>query len=149
MKYVLAVLLLSGVAVLAGWALLGQVGELAGRTERAVATYNDGALTFTTLAGEDVTVPREGNCKLRSSSPPRDCVAFFENGDEVVVTFDPANPTRTWSGPTPGGVLATGLLWGGIAAGIFALFYLWFTSSLYRRLGRPSIPGEGPPQAEA
>ena len=140
----LAVLAAAVGASLVGWALFGPVGELSSRTERAIATFNDGALAYTTRAGEAVSIVPEDDCKLRSASPPRRCRAYFENGDEVMVTFDSANPTRTWSGPTPGGVLATSLFWGGIAVGIFALFFLWFTSPLYRRISRPHIPGEQP-----
>lgn len=148
MRYALAVLLLSGAAVFAGWAMLGRVGELAERTERAVATYRDGTLTYTTLAGEDVTIVPDSECKHRSPVAHRDCIAFFENGDEVVVTFDSADPSRTWRGPTPGGDAAAALFWGGIAVGIFALFWLWFHSPWYRRLSRPTIPGGRPPSGE-
>ena len=34
-----------------------------------------------------------------------------------------------------GGRLAAGLFWGGIALGIFALLWLWFTSPLYSGSG--------------
>ena len=147
-RYALAVLLLSGVAIFAGWAMLGRVNELADRAERAVATYRDGTLTYTTLAGESVTIVEDDQCKRRSPSPPRECIAFFANGDEVVVTFDSADPSRMWYGPTPGGDVAIALFWGGIAVGIFALFWIWFHSPWYRRLSRPSIPGAHPPSAE-
>ena len=55
-------------ASLTGWALLGPVGELSSRTERAIATFNDGSLTYTTRAGETVSIAPEDDCKLRSAS---------------------------------------------------------------------------------
>ena len=149
-KVAFAGLAVSVAAVLAGWVLLGQVNEIANRTEQAIAIYEDETLTYATGTGALFTVPQEESCKRYGKSPSRECLAFFENGDEVVVTFDSADPTRTWKGPTPGGLTAAGLFWGGIALGIFSLFWLWFTSPWYRRLRRPEIAGQAslPPNEE-
>ena len=143
-RIALVLLIVGALAGVAGWTWLERVSELAGRTEEAIATYKDGALTYTTAAGRSVTIPQEDDCKLYTKPPGRECTAHYMNGDEVVVTFDSADPARTWKGPTPGGQMAAGLLWGGIALGIFALFWLWFTSPLYRKFRRPEIPAQAP-----
>ena len=148
LRLVLAGLVIAVLAVAVGLIRLGEVGELAGRTERATAAYENAALTYTTQAGETITILQADDCKRYASPPSRECELHYENGDEVIVTFDSADPTRTWKGPTPGGQMAAALLWGGIALGIFALFWLWFTSPLYRRLRRPEITGEQAPPAE-
>lgn len=147
-RWVLAGLAVAVLSVVVGLILLQQVGELADRTERATAVYENATLTFTTLAGETLTIPQADDCKQYARPPSRECRQRYANGDEVVISFDSAEPTRTWKGPTPGGQLATGLLWGGVALGIFALLWLWFTSPLYRRFRRPDIPGNQAPPAE-
>ncbi|MCY4582232.1 MAG: hypothetical protein OXE50_05455 [Chloroflexi bacterium] len=147
LRWVFAGLVIAVLAVTAGLMRLGQVGELAERAERVVAVYENATLTYSTQAGQVITIPQTDDCKQYATPPSRECRLRFTNGDEVVLTFDSAEPMRTWRGPTPGGQLATGLLWGGIALGIFALLWLWFTSPLYRRLRRPEIPGEQSPSA--
>ncbi len=143
MRISLAGLVVAAGAILWGWALLGEVGALADRAERAVAVYEDSRLTYRTQAGETVTIAAWTECKNFSRMTDR-CVGYYANGDEVVVTFDSAEPTRTWRGPTPGGRTATGLFWGGIALGVFSALWLWFTSPLYRRLsGRGAARGQG------
>lgn len=141
MRISFAGLVVAAIAVFAGWVLLGGVGELAERTEQAIAVYEDSRLTYTTQAGQTVTIPAWTECK-NFSRLTDECVGYYANGDEVLVTFDSAEPSRTWRGPTPGGQLAAGLFWGGIALGIFSLLWLWFTSPLYRRLRRPEIAGQ-------
>ncbi len=148
LRWVLAGLAIAVAAVLVGLIRLEQVGELADRTERTVAVYENAMLTYSTDAGGTVTIPQPDDCKSYSPPPSRECRSRYENGDEVVISFDSADPTRTWKGPTPGGQLATALLWGGIALGIFALLWLWFASPWYRRLRRPEIAGEQSPPAE-
>ncbi len=148
LRWVLAGLAIAVLAVIIGLIRLEQVGELADRTERTVAVYENATLTYSTEAGETFTISQIDDCKQYSRPPSRECRLRYVNGDEVVISFDSADPTRTWKGPTPGGVLATGLLWGGVALGIFALLWLWFTSPLYRRLRRPEIAGGGPPSTE-
>lgn len=148
LKMSLAGLVVAALMIWVGWLLLNQVGDLANRTERTLAVYEDGLLTYETASGDTVTIPKDDSCKHYSEAPSRRCLARFANGDEVLVTFDSADPTRTWRGPTPGGFLATGLFWGGIAVGIFALLWLWFSSPLYRRIRRPTIPGEHPPSVD-
>ena len=146
LRWVLAGLVIAVLAVTAGLIRLEQVGELADRAERAVAVYEDATLTYRTQAGQTVTIPQTDDCKQYSTPPSRECRLHYVNGDEVVVTFDAAEPTRTWRGPTPGGQLATGLLWGGITLGIFTLLWLWFKSPFYQRIRRPEIAaGQGPP----
>lgn len=147
-RWLLAGLVIAILAVVVGLVRLEQVGELAGRTERSIAVYENAVLTFTTDAGETITIPQADDCKRYAPPPSRQCQHRYADGDEVVITFDSSDPTHTWRGPTPGGQLAAGLLWGGIALGIFALLWLWFTSPLYRRLRRPDIVSEQPPPAE-
>ena len=117
MKLALAALAVGLVAALVGWVWLGEVGELKLRTERSVATYEDGMLIYTTLAGTEASIPVWDECKNLGPRPANECIAYYENGDEVVITYDSAEPTNAWRGPTPNGVPATGLFWGGIAAG--------------------------------
>ena len=148
MKLALAAFAVGLVAALVGWVWLGEVGELKLRTERSVATYQDGMLIYTTLAGTEASIPVWNECKNLGPRPANECIAYYENGDEVVITYDSAEPTNAWRGPTPNGVPATGLFWGGIALGIFALFGIWFTSSWYRRISRPTIAGQGAPPVE-
>lgn len=148
LRWLLAGFVIAVLAVTVGLIRLEQVGELASRTERTVAVYESATLTYTTDAGETITIPQTSDCKRWSSPPSRDCELRYVDGDEVIVTFDSAEPSRTWKGPTPGGQLAAGLLWGGIALGIFALLWLWFTSPWYRRLSRPKMVGETSPPAE-
>ena len=148
LRWVLAGLAVAVLSVTVGLIRLEQVGELADRTERAVAVYEDATLTYRTQAGETIIISQTDDCKQYSRPPSRECRQRYVNGDEVVISFDSANPTRTWKGPTPGGQLAAGLLWGGIALGIFALLWLWFASPLYRRLRRPEIAGQQTPPAE-
>ncbi len=147
-RWVLAGLVIAVLAVAVGVIRLEQVGELASRAERTVAVYENATLTYTTRAGEAITITQTDDCKNYSPPPSRECRSRYENGDEVVLAFDSAEPTRTWKGPTPGGQMATALLWGGIALGIFALLWLWFTSPWYRRLKRPKIAGEQPSPTE-
>ena len=148
LRWVLAGLVIAVLAVTAGLVRLEQVGELAGRAERAVAVYENATLTYATQAGQTITISQPDDCKQYAPPPSRQCRLRYANGDEVVLTFDSAEPSRTWRGPTPGGQLAAGLFWGGIALGIFALLWLWFTSPWYRRLSRPKIAGEQPPPTE-
>lgn len=148
LRWVLAGLTLAVLAAVVGLIRLDQVGELAERTERAVAVYENATLTYTTQAGETITVPQTDDCKQYSRPPSRECRQRYANGDEVVISFDSADPSRIWKGPTPGGQLATGLLWGGIALGISALLWLWFSSPIYRRLRRPEIAGNQAPPTE-
>ncbi len=148
LRWVLAGLVVAVLAMTAGLIRLEQVGELAERAERAVAVYENATLTYTTQAGQAITIPQTDDCKQYAPPPSRECRLRYANGDEVVLTFDSSDPMRNWKGPTPGGQLATGLLWGGIALGIFALLWLWFTSPLYRRIRRPEVPGEQPSSAE-
>ena len=148
LRLVLAGLVIAVLAVLAGWVQLGRVGELADRAERATAVYEGATLIYTTQTGQTVTIPQMDDCKRYAEAPSRECVLHYANGDEVVVMFDSAEPARTWKGPTPGGQAAAALFWGGIALGIFALFWLWFTSPLYRRISRPKIAGEPSPPVD-
>ncbi len=125
--------------MLLGTLLLNNVGNLAERTESSMATYEDGKLTFEAKDVRNVVVAREDPCKRRGPRPANKCLLFFENGDDVVVTYDSENPSRTWLGPTPGGLTAVTILWSGIALAIFAALWLVFTSRWYRRLTSSSI----------
>lgn len=148
LRWVLAGLVIAVLAVTVGLVRLEQVGELAGRAERTIAVYENATLTYTTEAGQTITIPQPDDCKRYATPPSRECRLRYADGDEVVISLDSADPTRTWKGPTPGGQLATGLLWGGIALGIFALLWLWFSSPLYRRIRRPETANGQTPPAE-
>ena len=143
MRISFAGLVVAAIVIFAGWAWLGVVTELADRAERSMAVYEDSRLTYTTQAGQMVTIPAWTECKYYSRRAD-ECVTYYADGDEVVVTFDSAEPSRTWRGPTPGGQAAAALFWSGIALGVIAVLSLWFTSPLYRRIRRPEIAGQAP-----
>ena len=90
-------LVVAAIAIFAGWVLLGGVGELADRTEQAVAVYEDSRLTYTTQAGQAVTIPAWTECK-NFSRLTDECIGYYANGDEVLVTFDSAEPSRPRGG---------------------------------------------------
>tara|TARA_Y100001936_G_scaffold164071_1_gene160294 strand:- start:3840 stop:4328 length:489 start_codon:yes stop_codon:yes gene_type:complete len=138
-RHAFAALLVAICITLMGLLLLNNVGKLADRTESSMATYSDGKLSFQTTEGRNVVVIRDDPCKRRGPRPANKCLLFFENGDNVIVTYDAENPSRTWLGPTPGGWAAVSILWGGIALAIFAGLWLVFTSKLYRRITSSSI----------
>ena len=141
MRISFAGLVVAAIVIFAGWAWLGVVAELADRAERALAVYEDSRLTYTTQAGQTVTIPAWTECKYFSRRSD-ECVTYYANGDEVVVTFDSAEPSRTWRGPTPGGQAAAVVFWSGITLGVVALLSLWFTSPLYRMIRRPEVAGQ-------
>ena len=149
MRTAFAGLLIAALAIAAGWIWVGRVESLADRSAQAMAVYQSGTLAFTTGEGETVAVPQADRCKFYEKPPSRACVAFYADGDEVLVSYDSANPARTWFGSTaPGGYAPTLLLWSGVAAGIFSLLWLWFTSPCYKRLRPPAAAGERSPAAE-
>lgn len=141
MRISFAGLVVAAIVIFAGWAWLGVVTELAERSERSMAVYEDSRLTYTTQAGHTVTIPAWTECKNYSRRTD-ECIGYYQDGDEVLVTFDSAEPSRTWRGPTPGGQAAAALFWSGIALGVVAFLSLWFTSPLYRRIRRPEITGQ-------
>ena len=145
MRIALAGLVLAVIAIAIGWTLSERVQGIADRAEQAMAIYENGMLTFTTSAGEIISVPREDPCKFYSKPPASTCIAFYANGDEVAIAYDSADPEHTWFGRlVPGGYGPTLLLWGGIALGIFSLLWLWFASPCYQKLRRPEIAGQAP-----
>jgi len=54
------------------------------------------------------------------------------DGDEVLVWYDNADPTHMWKGSTPGGGIATSVLYGGIILVTFALVTLYVVFVLPR-----------------
>ena len=54
------------------------------------------------------------------------CLERFENGDEVLVWYDSADPTHTWVGTAPGGGGAAFVLYLGIVLTLIGSMYLWF-----------------------
>lgn len=132
-------LLVVGVAfIVIGMMLLEGVGELRDRTEQTIAVVDSDSFNFTTLAGADYSMPREGNnCKRAEPPPRRGCIETYEIGDEVLVWYDAADPTHTWEGSTPGGGTATGSLYAGIVLVVIALV------TLYMKLVLPRIKATG------
>lgn len=133
-KHALVALFIASVLITLGSILLRDIGQLAERTEYSMATYAEGTLTFETLEGNEVVIARDDRCKRRTPGPSGKCLLYFENGDNVVVTYDSASPSYTWIGPTPGGFRAVMLFWGGTTLWIFAALWLIFTCPWYRRL---------------
>ena len=149
MRTAFAGLLVAALAIAAGWIWIARVEAVADRSAQAMAVYEDGTLAFATDAGELARVPQADRCKFYEKPPSRACVAFYANGDEVLISYDSADPTRTWFGATPpGGYEPTLLLWGGVSIGVFSLIWLWFTSPWYKRLRPPSAAGRPPPAGE-
>ncbi len=114
---------------IAGAAWLSRVGELADRTTQTIATVDATTLIFSTLDGEDFTVPLINDCK-RAPAAGRECIERFRSGDEVLIWYDIADPQHVWQGSTPGGGSAILLLYGGLTAATFGVVTLWFTSGL-------------------
>ena len=125
-------LVLGAVLIGIGLMLLADVGELTDRTEQSVATIQDGTFSFTTIDGVGYSLPLKENCKRAEPTPRRGCLEFYENGDEVLVWYDAADPAHTWQGATPGGGMATVVLYGGIVLATFAFVALYFLYVLPR-----------------
>ncbi len=147
-RHAFAGLIIAAAMILFGAFSLNQVHELAERTEYAMATYTAGNLTFLTSDGLKFTNPRQDRCKFRSARPENKCLAYFRDGDKVVVTYDSSDPTHTWLGPTPGGFTAVAYLWGGVGVGIFASLWLVFTSKWYQKLSH-AIAGYKPKNSDS
>lgn len=112
---------------------LGQTGDLAERTEQAIGVLAGGSVQFTDSSGAVITAALPTDCKRRAKNG-RGCRAFFEDGDEVLVWYDAANPERIWYGSTPGGFWAAVFLFIGTSLSIGGLLGLWFETPWYRRL---------------
>jgi hypothetical protein len=112
--------------------LLEDVGILRDRTERRVAVIQGEDVHFTTLGGVDYVVPLDNTCKRAEPPPKRGCIEHYADGDEVLVWYDNADPTHMWKGSTPGGGIATSVLYGGIILVTFALVTLYVVFVLPR-----------------
>jgi hypothetical protein len=108
-----------------GLAMLDDVGLLRDRTEQRVAVIQDGTFNFTTIAGVDYVLPLDDDCKRAEPPPKRGCIERYQIGDEVLIWYDSAEPTHTWKGSTPGGGIATGVLYSGIILIVFAVVTLY------------------------
>jgi hypothetical protein len=141
-----AIVLLGGILLLLGSNVGARSNALFARTEYAVATVDTtaGQLLFTTWKGEAVRTPLITDCRRSVRSPRTGCQIFFVDGDEVLINYDPEEPTWVWSGITPGGGKATIL----IALGIILLvgggldFWWvvakpWLRTRFHRSLGLP------------
>lgn len=118
--------LIAGVLLIfIGLELLEDVGILRDRTEQKVAVVQGEDLHFTTLAGVDYVVPLDNTCKHAEPPPKRGCIERYADGDEVLVWYDNADPTHTWEGSTPGGGIATSVLYAGIILVTIALVTLY------------------------
>ena len=113
---------------------LGDVGDLERRTGQTLAVVDQGRLRFTASDGASVTTQLETDCRRRVRSPGRGCAAYFEDGDEVLISYDTADPQNIWYGSTPGGFLAAVLLYGGITFAVAGGLALWFVSPWYNRI---------------
>ena len=123
--FVIAVVLGTALLVV-GRAWINDVGELHDRSERVIGTVKDGSLEFTTVSGRSIVVVLEDDCKFGEPPPGRGCLERFENGDEVLVWYDSADPTHTWVGTAPGGGGAAFVLYLGIVLTLIGSMYLWF-----------------------
>ncbi len=133
----LILLSILGVALtVAGSLWLSDVGDLRERTASAVATVSaDGSLVFTAADGVVVATVLGDGCKQRVSTPPgRSCAVYLEEGDEVVLQYDTADPQHVWHGTTPGGVAPTLTLYAGIIALTTSLILLWWATGMPQRL---------------
>ncbi len=143
--YTALVILIGIVLIIVGEATLSGIGDIADRTSRAVALVEQDTLRFTTDDDVEVVVPLLSDCK-RSAGTGRGCIERFETGDEVLVWYDSADPQRVWQGTTPGGGMATLVLYSGVVlvtAGAVALVY---TSGLVRLVQRKGRAPDGDSQ---
>ena len=76
MRISFAGLVVAAIVIFAGWAWLGVVTELAERAERSMAMYEDSRLTYTTQAGQTVTIPAWTECKYYSRRAD-ECVTYY------------------------------------------------------------------------
>jgi hypothetical protein len=77
-------------------------------------------------------------CRRTEPPPGRGCLERYENGDEVRLSYDSADPRDVWMGQTPGGGYPTMMLYGGMTLVTFGVIWLWFIAGLpwvKRRLG--------------
>jgi hypothetical protein len=117
---------------------ISNAGDLYDRSERLIATVMDGHLEFNTVAGRSMTVLLQDDCKFAEPPPDRGCLERYDNGDEVLVWYDPEDPSRTWEGSAPIGGGATFVLYLGIVLTLVGVLYLWFIlhPSLVQWIGR-------------
>ena len=108
-----------------GLNMLEDIGALSDRTEQRIAVVQGKALVFTTIAGADYVVALPDDCKRAERPPKRGCLERYETDDEVLIWYDRAEPTHTWKGSTPGGGMATAVLYAGIILIVFALVTLY------------------------
>jgi hypothetical protein len=113
------------VLIFIGLELLEDVGILRDRTEQRVAVVQGVDIRFTTLAGIEYVVPLNNTCRRAEPTPKRGCLERYVDGDEVLVWYDNADPTHTWEGSTPGGGVATSVMYTGIVLVTFALVTLY------------------------
>ena len=116
-----------------GGVWLGRIGDLAERTAQTVAVVDGGMLRFTPGSGGEIVTELDTECKRRARSGGG-CEAFFEEGDEVLIWYDRANPENVWYGTTPGGFWAAALMVLGVSLLVAGLLALWFETPWYHRL---------------
>ena len=136
--------LVLGVALVVGGTVwLSRVGALSDRSDLAVAVLSDeNFLEFATHDGAQVAVVMGENCKrMVGSFAGRRCVEFLQPGDEVLLRYDTENPTHIWTGLTPGGGLATVLIYVGISIITVGIIALWYASRMQWRLRRLGAVG--------
>jgi hypothetical protein len=123
-------LLVVGAIILAiGINVASEANALFARTQSAVATVDlvDRQLHFTTWGGQQVSAPLITDCKESQRPPRTGCIARFEQGDQVLISYDAEEPSHVWVGNTPGGGTATLLLAVGVAMLVAGGLVLWWT----------------------
>jgi hypothetical protein len=126
----------AGLFLIAGAVLLyvgaqigGSANALFQRTEDVTATVDvsNRQLHFTTWDGVAVSAPIITDCRQRGRPPSNECIVPFQDGDKVLIAYDPEQPTRVWMGDTPGGGRAALFLALGIAAVVAGILLAWWS----------------------
>ena len=135
-RYAVLAIVIGALLAVVGWFMLSGVREVTDRAEHTIATVQGDTATFTTNSGSDVVISMEGRCKNFDRRPGGGCAAEFAVGDEFLLNYDAAEPTHFWTGATPGGGRATGILYSGIAlvaVGLVTLLLLVRMPNMARR----------------
>lgn len=123
-----ALVLLGTIILLIGSDAVANSNALFNRAQYSVGTVSatNDQLAYATWAGQLVTVPLITDCKEKRRPPRSGCIAYFEDGDEVLISYDPDYPSDVWIGLVPGGGKATLALAAGIAMVVTGVLGLWW-----------------------
>jgi hypothetical protein len=135
-RYAVFAIIIGAALTVVGGFIITEIGELSDRTQQAVAVVEGDTARFVTIDGADVVILMGDRCKRRVPAPGRGCAVPFKVGDEFLLRYDEADPRHVWSGATPGGGRATGMLYAGISlitVGLVTLLVLLKVPRLVRR----------------